>query len=527
MLTTPPPCFSNICRFPSAFAAFAMKPWAIKGTQSCRLALSSVLVVGTAAVPGAVFAAGPIGTMVAPPGAVLIGPGMDIQAAVDTHPPGSTYFLSAGLYRLQQIVPKDGDHFIGALNARLNGARLLTGATRLDGPYVFDNLTPDPHVVRWGYCEAEFPRCDRPQALFFDDHPLRAVDRLSDVQPGTWFFDYDAKRVYVADNPEGHKVELTDRPFAFGGNAKNVQIENLIVEKYASADQHGAINDAGGGTGWMIVRNEVRQNYGYGITLASGHRAIDNYVHDNGEIGIGGGQSSDILVQGNEIAFNVWNGTACKWECGGAKWGAVSDMVVRGNYVHDNAGDGLWTDESCKHVVYEDNRIENNAGAGISHEISFAAVIRNNVLRSNGSGKFRWGWDSQIQVQNSSDTEVYGNVIELDPARGGNGITVIQQNRGEAFPVHDVVVHDNIVIMRGGRGILAGWFADYDESGFRRGNNHFDSNKYFYPSSDSGKRWFANAPVLFPAWQAGGADPNGLATTDFSDLPETAVPVSR
>lgn len=492
----------------------------IKRRRSRHFGKLAVLVVGTAMHTPS-FAAGPVGTTDPPPGAVLIDPGMDIQAAVDAHPPGSAYYLSAGLYRLQQIVPKDGDRFIGALGARLNGARLLTGATRADGLYAFDHLTPDTHVVRWGYCEPEFPRCDRPQALFLDDRPLRAVDRLSNVRPGTWFFDYDAKRVYVADDPEGHTLELTDRPFAFGGNARNVQIENLVVEKYASADQHGAINDSGGGIGWIIVRNEVRQNYGYGITLASGHRAIDNYVHDNGEIGIGGGQSSGIIVQGNEIAFNVWNGTACKWECGGAKWGAVSDITVRGNYVHDNAGDGLWTDESCTHVVYEDNLIENNARAGISHEISFSAVIRNNVIRANGSERFRWGWDSQIQVQNSSDTEIYGNLIELNPARGGNGITIIQQNRGAGFMVHDVVVHDNVLIMRSGQGTIAGWFADYEEDGFFNGNNRFDANKYFYTPPVSGKRWSDNAPVSFLTWQAGGADRSGMATTDFSTLAET------
>lgn len=462
------------------------------------------------------YAVGPVDIGGAPPGAVIVTPTMSIQAVLDSNPPGRTYFLLAGLYRLQQIIPKDGDRFIGAQGAQLNGARLLSGATRLGTTYVFDNLAPHPHATRHGVCQPEFPRCDRPEALFLDNRPLRAVARLDDVRAGTWYFDYEANRIHMGDDPAGRTVELTYMPFAFGGKARNIRIENLIVEKYASGNQRGAINDQGGGTDWTIINNEVRHNYGYGITLASGHRAISNFVHGNGQLGIGGGTSTGILVEGNEIASNAWNGTHCDWECGGAKWGAVSDITVRGNYVHDNGGVGLWTDESCRNVVFERNRVENNARAGISHEISFNAVIRNNTLRGNGTNTFGWGWNAQIQVQNSVDTEVYGNRIELDPVRGGNGITLIQQNRGPGFAVRNVYVHDNEIIMRGGDGTVAGWFADFEAERFPFAGNRFEANRYYvFSLSSQNDAWFTNKPVSFAAWRASGADMGGKATTDL------------
>ena len=462
------------------------------------------------------LAVGPVSPMVLPAGAVVLSPGMDLQQEVVSRPPGTTFFLVSGLYRTQQILPKAGDRFIGAPGAVLNGARLLKGAQRSGSLFVFEDQEPVLDSWRHGECRTGYPRCDRPQALFFDDLLLHAVARLTDVAAGTWFFDYDQNRIYVARNPDGHKIEITYRPYAFGGSASNVSIENLVVEKYASANQRGAINNQGEGRGWVISHNEVRWNYGYGITLATGHRAIDNYVHDNGQLGIGGGNSTDILVEGNEIASNVWNGIDCSWECGGAKWGRVSGLVVRSNYVHNNGGVGLWTDEGCRGVLFEENRIEGNERAGISHEISFNAVIRNNELRGNGAVGFTWGWRAQIQVQNSSDTEVYGNRVELDPLHGGNGIALIQQNRGQGRDVGNVFVHDNEMIMRGGTGSIAGWFVDFDAGKFAEGNNRFESNRYSVFGVANGKKaWFANRAVSFADWQAGGADRAGVAATDF------------
>lgn len=473
--------------------------------------------VSASAWPSTSYPAGPVGNVPIPAGAVVLVPGIAVQAVVDARPPGTTFLFAPGLYRLQQIVPKDGDRFIGSPGATLNGARPLTGAMRSHELYVFEHQSPDPNTVQRGRCRAEFPRCDRPQALFVSDVPLRAVARLADVRPGAWFFDYDAQRIYLADDPAGHSVEVTYRPFAFGGDARDVRIENLVVEKYASGNQQGAINNEGAGIGWTIINNIIRQNYGYGITLGTGGRASGNNIYSNGELGIGGGNSSGLVVEGNEIAFNVWNGVDCEWECGGAKWGAVSDLTVRDNYVHDNGGDGLWTDERCRNVLYEGNRIEHNVLAGISHEISFAAVIRNNVLRGNGAEKFVWGWHAQIQVQNSSNTEIYGNHIELDPVQGGNGIVVIQQNRGDGFAVSNVFVHDNVIVTRAEHGTLAGWFADFDAEGFRQRNNRFARNHYVISSPQPLPfGWSDNAPVSFDAWQASGADPMGSLVTGHS-----------
>ena len=60
-------------------------------------------------------------------------------------------------------------------------------------------------------------------------------------------------------------------------------------------------------------------------------------------------------------------------------------VVMRGNHVFDNVGPGLWCDIGCRNVLYENNLVERNHDAGIFHEISFNAVIRNNIAATMGS----------------------------------------------------------------------------------------------------------------------------------------------
>ena len=68
-----------------------------------------------------------------------------------------------------------------------------------------------------------------------------AESRREEIQvgPGKFFYDYEHDAVYFADDPSGHTVELSYRPFAFGGAAQDVIIENLIVENYASRRSAG------------------------------------------------------------------------------------------------------------------------------------------------------------------------------------------------------------------------------------------------------------------------------------------------
>ena len=234
-----------------------------------------------------------------------------------------------------------------------------------------------------------------------------------------------------------------------------------------------------------MTSNEVRWNHGTGISLASGSQATLNYVHHNGQKGIGGSGSNN-LVEGNMVSFNNWAGFDPTWEAGGMKFAVASNLTVRGNSVHDNIGPGLWTDIGSINVLYENNVVANNtAGPGIQHEISYAATIRNNTVYNNSIPQPSWLWGSQILIQNSQNVQVYGNLVET-PAGGGNAIGIIQQYRGAgAYGPYLAInnsVFNNTVNFFNSWGAV-GQIGDYNEPQLvQGGNNTFDYNAYHVPN---------------------------------------------
>ena len=189
----------------------------------------------------------------------------------------------------------------------------------------------------------------------------------------------------------------------------------------------------------------------------------------------------DILIEDNEMAHNgFFAGLDPLWEGGGGKCSLTNHLIVRGNYSHHNNSFGFWTDIDNINTLYEDNRIEYNANGGISHEISYAAIIRRNTFKGNGAAFRDWLWGGAIQIQNSQNVQVYRNTI--DTAGAGNGITLIQQNRGTGkygpyVTVRNNIHHNVITNLTPDRGV-SGAIADYNPAAMKAGHNRFEYNVY-------------------------------------------------
>ena len=435
-----------------------------------------------------------------PADAIHLHVGDSIAAIVSAAPTGATFFFEPGIYRGVVIRPKQGQTFIGAEGAILNGSAVLTNWTQKGNLWVVGGQTQRGRVHPTAVYQAGFDRAGHPQTVFVDNAPLKPVDALSKVVPGTFYFDYGADKIYIADNPTGKKVEAGKLVFAIGGNAQNVTVQNLVIEKYDPTIQDGAIQ---GGQGWTIRDNEVRLNYAVGIIGSDDGKIIGNYVHDNGQMGLGG-SGDNILVEGNEIAKNgFWSGIEVLWEGGGFKFANTDNLIVRGNYSHDNHGSGMWTDIDNIHTLYEDNLVAHNTHIGITHEISYDAVIRNNTLIGNGYGDPRgWMWGAEIQIQNSKNVDVYGNRIDM--TRGGNGVVLIQQDRGSGefgpYVTTGNHIHDNVIVDHDSTGKIGG-VADYNWSGLANGRNTWDNNDYFMP--DVGNRfWWGEQEFNFANFES-------------------------
>ena len=437
---------------------------------------------------------------------VEVVPGSNLQAAIDAHPTGTIFCLQPGFHRQEtSLRPKSNQQFEGVGGAVVRGSKPVNKWLKQGIYWVASGQTQQslPH----GECRSGFT-CRFNEDVFYDGRPLERAPRLEELRVGGFYLDYEQDRIYMVDDPRGHEIEASVAPhFLLGGRGvSGVVVRNLVIERFATPAQQGAI-DANEGTGWIVAANEVQWVHGSGIVGGTRSKLLDNYLHHNGQHGVGA-TGRHVLVQGNEISQNGrWAGFSSGWSAGGAKFALTKSLVVRRNFVHHNHGPGLWTDVDNIDTLYEGNVVEDNSGAGIFHEISYRATLRKNRVRRNGHGSCEWLYGAGILIAHSRDVEVSENLV------GGNcnGIAAVQQDRSSGahgpYELRNLFVHDNVVEMASGHTGVA------DGSGntaiFESGNNRFERNAYFL-SSLSG-RFFAwlNESVSKDAWRSYGNDETG------------------
>jgi Right handed beta helix region len=406
---------------------------------------------------------------------VVLQPGQNIQAIVARSPEGTRFRFEPGIYRQQTIYPKSRQSFIGQDGVILSGAMELRAWTKEPEFWKSERL---PHPLRFhGECANGRDLCKLREDLFFNDRLYERVEFLEDLGPGRWYL--ENRQAYLADDPTVQSVDLGVTELAFGGDAEGVVLKDLIVEKYASDAQHGAIHvpDA---RGWRISGVTARWNHGTGLSFGSRTLVTRGSFIHNGQLGMAGiGEGSRI--QGVEIAFNNYAGYDGRWEAGGTKFWATKGLIVRDSCIHHNGGPGLWTDHDNINVIYQGNKVFMNANEGIKHEISYDAIVRDNVVAANGKDHDNWLWGSQILIQNSSGAKVYRNLVEVSN-KFGNGIGVIHQDRGDgAYGPWDAInnsIYQNTIVHLGNQG-QSGVVADADHDWFwREADNRFDRNIY-------------------------------------------------
>lgn len=414
-----------------------------------------------------------------PPNAIAIEPGTLIQAVADRAGIGAALCLKNGIHRAQAVRPLPKQKFYGEGQTVLNGSRVLTGFRREDSHWTLNIQLQRSR--KHGECLPSAPICDQPEALFVDDQPLTRVPGKGGLEKGKFFIDYAGGKIYLGADPTNRKIELTVASFAFESTSADVLISNITVEKFASAAQKGAIH-AREGTGWIIEKCLVRLNSGAGISVGIGSFVRDCDVHHNGQIGIEG-NGNGIRIENNRIWSNNIYGFDATWEAGGVKIALSDGVTFRGNHVHDNNGPGLWCDIDCRNVLYEENLVENNQDVGIFHEISFKAIIRNNVLRRNGLGNRGWFWGADILLSASEDVLVSDNTLTVAPGRCG--IILIDQGRrnssGAFYKTRNNIVRANEMTFEGAA--CAGGTSDTKPGSenfgiITSGNNQFDGNIY-------------------------------------------------
>jgi parallel beta-helix repeat protein len=176
-------------------------------------------------------------------------------------------------------------------------------------------------------------------------------------------------------------------------------VEDLTVDM-TGEDKQDAIRANPGTANLTFRRIAVRDGVMYGIRLEDG-------VHN-------------VLIEQCEVARFVNSST----DAHGVGLQAVSNVTVRGCYIHHNSGDGVQSHTSdfpgntlrARNVLIEGNRIENNGENGVDIKSTHGIIVRGNSMagyRAAGGGE-----GIAIEVQyDAQDVLISGNRI-TDAAMG-------------------------------------------------------------------------------------------------------------
>lgn len=498
----------------------------------------------------------PVGAPPLPCTGVAVAPADDLQRAIDTHPAGTTFCLEAGVHRLAHALPKDGQRFIGrGQDTILSGARALASAdARRDGAgrwyWAGQTQRSAPHgvLIGSGFPGARPNEGDRYNEELFvtasgdpRDPPKRyqRVLGLTELGPGRWYFDDDADRIYMTDDPARlGLIETSVASTAISAPARleraDVVIQNLVVEKYASAAQQAAVGGQGA-IDWDLRSVTVRYNHGAGAELGPGTIMEHCKIHHMGQIGLlGGGDATTrpTVLRDSEVADNRTLSFDPDWETGGAKFTRSfgQGMIVESSWFHDNSGGGLWFDIDNYNVVIRSNRFEDNQRWGVFYEASRRARIYWNEASGTNNGPEGFADNGAgILVSNSADVEIYQNLLR-DNDNGvflnedGKATRWAQYTYREGLPhIHGVDVRDNDISMR--RGVTGMRVENGDPNGYWQPSNvRFVDNTYRVDAAGQRLIGLDNKLYRFNEWVALGNDRNGraLPVSTTGSLPSQA-----
>jgi hypothetical protein len=152
-------------------------------------------------------------------------------------------------------------------------------------------------------------------------------------------------------------------------------------------------------------------------TYTGYHTIRNNYIIDNGEIGITGLGQLETVIENNVIARN--NALVYRnLESGGMKFHYFVRGRIEGNLIVDNQAWGLWLDNVWQDTRVTRNVFINNAGAGIFMELGtgYDCTIDNNVIlgtrvHPGGTGRNNFGSGAGIYSHDASGMLIANNLV--------------------------------------------------------------------------------------------------------------------
>jgi len=383
-------------------------------------------------------------------------PFKSIQVAVNNAKPGDKIFIRGGIYRENILIagPNKTNISLFAFNnekAVLKGSDLLTTWLRA-GRY-------------WKKYVAVQPQ----QVMVDGDHPLQQIgypnksyridqkverykfpvgSGLGDMEPGRFYWQNDTLYVWLQNNvnPNNGTIEVSQRSHLLTILATGVHIKGLFF-KYSNVNtfaEQGAAVSLGPNT--IIQDCDVEWADFVGIAMASGSKAYNCNVSNNGAVGIVANVCEDFLISGCKANHNNYRNFYAQWHAGGFKGTNASWGTIEKSEFAYNIGSGIWLDFCFQQDKYRtdgqkpfyilnnyihDNSKTSNKNPAIALEMSEDVTVKNNtLLRNEYRGIYlSASWDCNILNNTVAYTKGFFAVDLAGIPRSGEPRAKLANNR--------------------------------------------------------------------------------------------------
>lgn len=445
-----------------------------------------------------------------------------IAAAIRQARSGDRIVVHAGSYHEEIEIPRDKRLTVSAAGGRvwLEGSRRVSGWRRDGNAYVhsgwkaeFDSSPtyhwgePDNTEEYWSFIDPKHPMAAHPDQVWVGGRAQKQVASRSDVRPGTFYVDYAGDRLVVGSDPTGRSVRASDIAKAISIRGAGSSVSGIGVRRFAPSVPHmGAVTVEAPAVTLSDMRIEGNATTGLHVS-ARGATLTGLSLTRNGMLGAGATYADGLRVLGIRVRHNNTERFNYSPVAGGLKVDRSRGILVRDSEFSNNAGTGLWLDESSYRIRVANSTMRNNLKHGLSLEISARAVVGDTVITGNaGDG---------IKVNNTSDVALWNNTV----IGNGRPVNIVQDDRDPAdlsTPGHDprhpgpdptmtwvigpVAVHNNILTAsRAGNCLLC--VEDFSER-FTAEQLRVHSSGNIYARRDR------SSPTWAVVWSRGQGDPH-------------------
>ena len=448
-----------------------------------------------------------------------------LQTLINNAAAGSTLALGNCTYRESVTVNKplmiDGQG-----QASLRGSDVWNNFSASGGNWVSSQSVPTLHTETRNTCNASSnQRCKLPEQVYLDGAPQRQIATGGDPAAGQFALN-GSRQVVLGSDPTGKTVEVTTRQRWLTVGASGVTIKGFDMRHAGNQAQTGAL-DISDVSNFVAENSAFQYAHGYNVGVGGSRdvRFVDSKFNYAGQMGVGA-NGSGVSFIGGEFAHNNTEDFDPGWEAGALKITQTPNdapasprVLFDGVDVHHNNGPGIWFDINANDVEVRNCRAHDNLYYGIFFEVSDDAEIHHNVVYNNATYRDDgWGYNGQIISMASGHVDIHDNVV----AWGLDGISVMNAQRGDAYPTTGIQVHDNTILMNRDVNFSQALAFDgvlYDAS---MGNLGFD-NRYWFSMPESPNPRFQWMNTHLPSLAQFNATPGEERGRYLTDAEKDAV----